>query len=224
MTAPAVTVPAQDFSEMLSADDAVLVMIDHQPGLILFPGDIGPVDLRNNAVALAKVAKMNGLPVVFSAADRGPDGPIGPILPEITDLHPDAPVIYRSVINAWHDPDFKAAVEATGRKQVIICGIDSSFCQGLPAKSMVADGYRVWSCIDCSGNVSPLTRATTIANLTQAGVRCSNWLDVACQLLTTWEDERKGKALLEIYAEHLPQWGMLGVIDEARQKSIRASL
>ncbi|MCC5623606.1 isochorismatase family protein [Nostoc sp. CHAB 5715] len=125
---------------------------------------------------MAKVAKMHELPVVFSAADQGPIGPIGPIMPEITEIFPDAPIIYRTKINSWHDPNFRAAIEATGRKQIIIAGIDASFCQGLPAKSMVADGYEVWSCIDCSGNISPITQATTIANLTQAGVRCSNWV------------------------------------------------
>lgn len=211
------------YAEMLSPEQAVLVMIDHQAGLMLFPGDIKPVDLRNNSIALAKVAKMHNLPVVFSAADQGPKGPIGPIMPEIASLFPDAPIIYRTKINSWHDPNFRAAIEATGRKQIIIAGIDASFCQGLPAKSMVAAGYEVWSCIDCSGNISPIIQATTIANLTQAGVRCSNWVDVACQLLEDWAARpQKSQQLLEIYAQHLPQWGVLGVIDEARKAVLTA--
>lgn len=212
-----------NYADMLTSDNAVLVMIDHQAGLMLFPGDIEPVDIRNNSIALAKVAHMHNLPVVFSAADQGPKGPIGPIIPEIKELFPDAPTIYRSKINSWFDPNFRSAIEDTGRKQIIIAGIDASFCQGLPAKSMVADGYDVWSCIDCSGNVSEITRATAIANLTQAGVRCSNWVDVACQLLEDWSaDEKKSKQLLDIYDQHLPQWGMLGTIDEVRKEMIAA--
>lgn len=211
------------YAEMLSAEKAVLVMIDHQAGLMLFPGDIEPVDLRNNSIALAKVAKMHNLPVLFSAADQGPRGPIGPIIPEINALHPEAPIVYRTKINVWHDAEFRSALESTGRTQVIICGIDASFCQGLPAKSMVADGYSVWSCIDCSGNISTLTRASTIANLTQAGVRCTNWVDVACQLLADWAaDEAKSQALLDIYAEHLPQWSMLDMIDRTRKSILTA--
>lgn len=211
------------FADMLTFDNAVLVMIDHQAGLMLFPGDIEPVDIRNNSIALAKVAHMHNLPVVFSAADQGPQGPIGPIIPEISSLFPDAPVIYRTKINSWHDPKFRSAIESTGRKQIIIAGIDASFCQGLPAKSMVADGYDVWSCIDCSGNISEITRATAIANLTQAGVRCTNWVDVACQLLEDWAaNEEKSAKLLDIYAQHLPQWGMLGIIDDARKKRATA--
>lgn len=208
-----------NYADMLKSDDAVLVMIDHQAGLMLFPGDIEPVDIRNNSIALAKVAQMHDLPVVFSAADQGPKGPIGPIIPEIKELFPGAETIYRTKINSWYDPNFRSAIEATGRKQIIIAGIDASFCQGLPAKSMVADGYDVWSCIDCSGNVSEITRMTAVANLTQAGVRCSNWVDVACQLLEDWAaDEKKSARLLEIYADHLPQWGMLGIIDDARKQ------
>ena len=212
---------ATDWAEMLNPEDAILVMIDHQAGLMLYPGDIDTMHLRSNAVALAKVAKMHRLPVVLCAAAQGPRGPIGPILAEITGLFPDTEVIYRTKINSWHDPRFRQAVEATGRKQIIIAGIDASFCAGLPAKSMIAEGYTVWECVDASGNVSELTRVSTMANLTQAGVRCCNWVDVACQLLGDWANEEQGKALACIYAEHLPRWGMLEIIDEARKAVLR---
>ena len=212
-----------DYSEMLSPDKAMLIMIDHQAGLMIYPGDIDTMQLRSNALALAKVAKMHNLPVVFSAAAQGPKGPIGPILPEITELHPNAPIIYRTKINSWHDPDFRRAVEATGRTQILIAGIDASFCAGLPAKSLVAEGYAVWECLDASGNTSELTRITTTANLTQAGVRCCNWVDAACQLLGDWANEENAQALTRIYADHLPRWAMLEIIDEARKATLKAS-
>lgn len=205
------------WAEMLTPDNAVLVMIDHQAGLMLYPADIDTEHLRSNSVALAKVGKMHNLPIVLCAAAQGPKGPIGPIIPEITDLFPDTEIIYRTKINSWHDPNFRQTIEAIGRKQIIIAGIDASFCAGLPAKSMVAAGYDVWECVDASGNISAITQATTVANLTQAGVRCCNWVDVACQLLGDWADEAKGQQLTEIYAQHLPRWGMLATIDEARK-------
>ena len=184
----------------------------------MYPRDIDPLHLKNNAIALAKVAKLHNLPVVLSAADQGPKGPIGPIIPEITDLFPDAPIIYRTKINSWHEPAFRQAVEATGRKQIIIAGIDASFCAGLPAKSMVADGYDVTEVIDASGNTTNMTLVSTVANLTQAGVRCSNWVDVACQLLGDWADQDKGQKLLEIYKDHLPGWSMLELIEQGKVK------
>ena len=200
--------------EMLHADQAVLVMIDHQAGLMLYPRDIDPLHLKNNAIALAKVAKMNGLPVVLSAAAQGPVGPIGPIIPEILELFPNAPIVHRTKINSWHDPDFRAAIERAGRKQVIIAGIDASFCAGLPAKSMAAEGYDVHLVVEASGNTSDITLITTTASLTQHGVTCANWVEVACQLLADWADETKAKALGEIYRDHLPGWSMLALIQE----------
>lgn len=206
--------PDRSSFEMLSRDKACLVMIDHQAGLMLYPRDIDPLHLKNNAVALAKVAKANDLPVVLSAAAQGPLGPIGPIIPEILELFPDAPIIYRTKINSWHDQNFRSAVEATGRKQIIIAGIDASFCAGLPAKSMVADGYDVHHVVEASGNTTELTLQTTIANLTQAGVKCANWVEVACQLLADWADEEHANRLLAVYKEHLPGWSMLGLIQD----------
>lgn len=211
----------RDYSEMLNADDSLLILIDHQAGMFLIPGDINPLTLRNNAIALAKVGHMHRLPVVLTAAAQGPKGPIGPIIPEITDLFPDVDIIYRTKINAWFDTDFRAAVEATGRKKVIMAGIDASFCIGLPAKSMVAAGYDVTAVIDASGNFSEISRLTTVANLTQAGVRCTNWADVACQLLNDWANEQLGQQLTEIYLTHLPQWGALATIDAVHKQVLQ---
>ncbi len=105
----------------------------------------------------------------------------------------------------------------------VIAGIDTSFCAELPAKSMVADGYDVTEMIDTSGNTTNMTLVSTVANPTQAGVRCSNWVDVACQLLADWADEEKGQKLLEIYREHLPRWSMLEVIDQGKAKQLVSS-
>ena len=207
----------RDFSEMLTKDNAALVMIDHQAGLMLFPGDIDPSALRMNAIALAKTAKLFNLPVVLSAADQGPKGPIGPIIPEITELFPDTEVIYRTKINSWYEPAIREAIEATGRQKLIFAGITADFCAGLPAKSAAAAGYDVRLVMDASGNLNPMVLQTTIASLTQAGVVCTNWLSVIAELLGDWTYP-EAQGLLEIYREHLPNWSMLDIIEETRQK------
>lgn len=208
-----------DFSKMLNPDDAALVMIDHQAGLMLFPGDIDPSALRMNAIALAKTAKLFNLPVVLSAADQGGKGPIGPIIPEIKeDLFPDVEVVYRTKINSWYEPAIREAIEATGRRQLIFAGITAGFCAGLPAKSAVAAGYEVSLVMDASGNLNPMVLQTTIANLTQAGVICTNWLSVAAQLLGDWTNPQ-AQGILDIYREHLPNWSMFNIIDQAKQKT-----
>ena len=208
--------PNRDFSEMLTPDNAALVMIDHQAGLILFPGDIDPSALRMNAIALAKIAKLFNLPVVLSAADQGAKGPIGPIIPEIKEeIFPDVEVIYRTKINSWYEPAIREAIEATGRQKLIFAGITADFCAGLPAKSAVAAGYDVRLVMDASGNLNPMVLQTTIASLTQAGVVCTNWLSVIAELLGDWTN-KEAQGVLDIYREHLPNWSMFNIIDRAK--------
>lgn len=203
--------------EMVDATNTVALLVDHQPGLILFPGDIGPIHLRSNAIALAKVLKMHNIPTVLTAAAQGPMGPLGPILPEITELFPDVEPIYRTKINSWHDDRIRNAIEATGRKKVICAGITADFCIGIPAKTMAALGYDVRLVMDASGNDTPMVLPGSVANLTQHGVKVTNWLSIACELLQDWADEDKAKQLQAIYADHLPQWGMLALTQEAWQ-------
>ena len=208
----------RDFSEMLTKENAALVMIDHQAGLMLFPGDIDPSALRMNAIALARTAKLFNLPVVLSAADQGPKGPIGPIIPEIKEeIFPDTKVIYRTKINSWHEPAIREAIEATGRTKLIFAGITADFCAGLPAKSAAAAGYDVRLVMDASGNLNPMVLQTTIASLTQAGVVCTNWLSVLAELLGDWTNP-EAEGVLDIYKTHLPNWSMFDIIDQTRQK------
>jgi len=200
--------------DMLSADNCCALLVDHQPGLFLFTGDIEPVDLRNNAIALAKVLHMHGIPTVISCAAQGPAGPLGPLLPEIAALFPGVEPIYRTKINSWHDPRIRAAIEATGRKKVVCAGITADFCIGIPAKTMAGEGYDMRLVMDASGNASPMVMHASIANLTQHGVKVTNWLSVACELLQDWADQDKAAQLLAIYREHLPQWSMLQVTQD----------
>lgn len=212
-----------DVYRMLDPGDTVFLLIDHQAGLMLFPKDIDALTLRSNSIALAKVAKLHGCPVVLTAADNGAGGPIGPIIPEIRDLFPEVEVIHRTAINSWEDDAIRGAIEATGRRQLVTAGITADFCSGLPAKSAAAAGYDSRNVLDCSGLVDTYVREITIANLVQHGVAVTNWLAVACELMGDWaRDQTISKGLLDIYAEHLPEWSMLDVIEDARLERIQA--
>ena len=204
----------RDFSEMLSPEETAFVLIDHQAGLMLYPHDLDPLALRSNSIALAKTAKLFDCPVILTAADQGPKGPIGPIIPEITSLFPDVEPIYRTKINSWKEPAIRYAIEATGRKQLVFAGITSDFCSGLPAKSAAAAGFYSYLVMDASGNLNDMSMQCSLANLTQAGVKVCNWLTIATELLGDW-GVPQAKGLLGIYAEHLPNWGMLDIIHNA---------
>ncbi|MGF1475571.1 MAG: isochorismatase family protein [Geminicoccaceae bacterium] len=200
--------------EMVSAENAFALLVDHQAGLMLFTGDIDPVHLRSNSVALAKVLAMHDIPTVITAAAMGPAGPLGPVIPEVLDHFPDVDPIYRTKINSWHDERIRSAIEATGRSKVICAGITADFCIGIPAKTMAGEGYDVRLVMDASGNYSDMVLQASIANLTQHGVKVTNWLSIACELLRDWADAEKAEMLLGIYREHLPQWSMLQMTQE----------
>lgn len=117
--------------EMLSRDNTVLVLVDHQIGLFTGVRDIPVADLKHNVVALAKAAKVLGIPVIMTATM--PDGLWGPTIPELTSALPDVPIITRTVINAWDDPAVRAAIEKTGRKQILIAGVSLEVCAAFPA-------------------------------------------------------------------------------------------
>jgi nicotinamidase-related amidase len=79
--------------QRLTPENAAVVLLDHQTGIMMGVGDMPIEQLRNNAMALSKVAKIYGLPTILATSYH--DGPNGPLWSALTDLLPDAPVIHR---------------------------------------------------------------------------------------------------------------------------------
>ena len=200
--------------EMITADNACALLVDHQPGLYFNTGDISLLALRNNSIALAKVLALHKVPTVISCAAQGPRGPMGPLLPEIAACFPDVEPVYRTKINSWQDERIRSAIEATGRRKVICAGITADFCIGLPAMSMAAEGYDVRLVIDASGTDSPMVLQATVANLTAHGVHVQGWISTACELQADWANKETAKGLLEIYDAHNPPWSLLSLIQK----------
>jgi len=198
-----------DPSDGLTAKNSALLLIDHQVGLMQLVRDMTPEEYKSNVVGLAKTAKNFGLPVILTTSmDWGPNGII---LPELKTLFPDVKVIRRpGVINAWRWPAFREAVDATGKKKLIIAGISDSTCLQFPSLDAVLEGFDVHAVIDASGAVSVLEREATIATLAQAGVKLRNWWSVGAELQADWRiDEAKGWPYAMVFREHLTSWGHL---------------
>ena len=196
-------------NEVLTSNNAALLLIDHQVGLMQLARDISPEQFRNNILGLAKTAKLFELPVILTTSrDWGPNGPI---LPGLKELFPDITVIRRSgVINAWRWPEFREAVDSLERKKLIIAGMTDATCLQFPALDAILEGFEVHGVIDASGAVSKLEREATISVLSQAGVKIRNWWSVAAELQADWRrDEAKGWPMAMIFREHLPSWGYL---------------
>lgn len=123
---------------VIDVNDTAMLLIDHQSGLFQTVGDMPMPELRARAAALAKMASLAGIPVITTASV--PQGPNGPLIPEIHENAPHAHYIARKgEINAWDNPEFVAAVKATGRKTLIIAGTITSVCMAFPAIAAVAE-------------------------------------------------------------------------------------
>src|SRR5947209_16151178 len=179
----------------LTADDAAVLLIDHQAGLLSLVQDYGPDEFRNNVLALADTAKHFRLPTILTTSFE--DGPNGVILPELKAAFPDAPFIPRpGQINAWDNEDFVEAVRKTGRKQLLIAGVVTDVCVAFPALCALEEGYQVFVVTDASGTFNKSVRDAALMRMAQAGAVMTNWFAVACELQRDWRNNMEGLATL----------------------------
>ena len=170
---------------MIDPNDAVLLLIDHQSGLFQLVADMDMLTLRNNVSALAKVAHLGKIPTFTTASV--PDGPNGPLIPEIHKYNPNAVYIPRTgQINAWDNPKWVEAIEKTGRKTLLIAGTLTSVCMAFPTLSALAAGYKVFTVIDASGNWSKMATDITMARVVQAGAMPVDTYAVLAEIMSTW--------------------------------------
>ena len=192
---------------VINPDDAAMLLIDHQSGLFQTIGDMPMTELRSRAAALATMATLSKLPVITTASV--PQGPNGPLIPEIHENAPHAKYVARKgEINAWDNPEFVAAVKATGRKTLIIAGTITSVCMAFPAISAVADGYKVFAVVDASGTYSKMAQEITLARVVQAGIVPMDTGAVASELQRTWHREDAAK-WAEVYTKIFPAYQLL---------------
>ena len=189
--------------QRLAAEDAVVLLVDHQAGLLSLVQDYSPEEFRNNVLALADIAKLFELPTILTTSFES--GPNGLLMPELKELFPEAPFIPRpGQINAWDNEDFVAAIKATGRKQLIIAGVVTDVCVSFPTLSALAEGYQVFVVVDASGTFNKSVRDAALMRMAHAGAVMTNWFAVACELQRDWRNNMEG--LAKLLAAHLPAY------------------
>ncbi|SDM72141.1 Nicotinamidase-related amidase [Fictibacillus solisalsi] len=181
-----------DLYRRISKDDAVVLFVDHQTGLISgLVRDYGVDEFKNNVLALANTAKFFDIPVILTTSFE--NGPNGPLMQGLTELFPNAPMISRpGQINAWDNEDFVNAIKATGRKQLIIAGVVTDVCVAFPALSAVNEGYEVFAVADASGAFSEQVANGALMRMAHAGVQIMSWFSVASELQRDWRNDQEG--------------------------------
>ncbi|WP_227268103.1 isochorismatase family protein [Roseobacter weihaiensis] len=189
-------------SSELTPDNCVFMMIDHQVGLMSFLTSIDPMLLKNNILGHAKTAKAFDIPVIMGTS--WPTGPNGPTMPELKAIFPDVDVIDRPFVNFWNDADSKAAVEATGRKKLVISGLATEVCAAFPALAALREGYEVYVVMDASADFNPFIQQVTMTRLATAGVIVTTWVAVLAELAKNTSENGQHIGLL--LSEHMGQY------------------
>jgi nicotinamidase-related amidase len=187
----------------LDKNNAAVLLVDHQTGLINLVQDYSPNEFKNGVLALADIAKYFKLPTIVTTSFE--NGPNGPIVPELKEILPDAIYIPRpGQINAWDNEDFVKAVKSTGKKQLIIAGVVTDVCVAFPTLSAIEEGYEVFVVVDASGTLNKDVRDAALMRVAHAGAQMMSWFSVASELHRDWRNDIEG--LGNLFSNHLPNY------------------
>src|SRR6266852_5208877 len=189
--------------EPLTSENAALVLVDHQIGLMTGVRDYSTGELKHNVVALAQAAKALKLPIVVTTTSR--DSMWGPTFPELVDALPGVEIIDRSTVNAFDDARVASAIEKTGRKKLIFAGLSLEVCAAFPAITAVGKGLDAYVAVDASGTFSETKRQVGLLRMLQAGVILS---DSATLMVEILKDNARPEAG-EVYGAMDMAWAKL---------------
>lgn len=195
--------PVQD--PLLTPENAALVLIDYQPPQVNTIRSMDARELIANAVSLAETAKLFGLPMVLSTV--GVQSGLNPdTVPALKDAMAGAVWVDRTSINAWEDQDFVTAVEATGRKKLIMGALWTEVCLAFPATDALRAGYEVFVPCDAVGGTSVAAHESGLRRVEQAGAQPVCWISVLCELQRDWAHGSTTKGMVSIGSKNGGAW------------------
>lgn len=199
--------------EPLTQDNAAVILVDHQVGLMTGVRDYSTGELKHNVVALARAARALKLPIVATTTAR--DSMWGPTFPELVEALPGIEIIDRSTVNAYDDPRVARAIEATGRSKLIFAGISLEVCAAFPAMTAVARGLDAYVAVDASGTFSQTKHDVNLLRMQQAGVIVSDYATLMVEIL---KDNGRPEAGAVYGALDMPWAVLVGQVASALRK------
>ena len=184
---------------LLTPEESVLLLIDHQPFQFANIHSHEPTLVINSVVSLAKTAKVFGVPTILTTVveERG-----GYLLQPLQDVFPDEKPINRTFINAWEDGRVVDAVKATGREKLIIAGVWTEICLAMPAIQALDDGYAVYAVTDASGGTTREAHDMAVQRMVQAGVVPVTSGVVTAEFQRDWAREASVAGLAAVLGQH----------------------
>jgi nicotinamidase-related amidase len=191
---------------LLTPDNCLLAMIDLQGQMLFGVGNFDRQTIINNNVMLAKAAKVFGVPTIISTVET--KGFSGNTWPQVLSVRPDLKLIERSSMNSWDDKNFVAAVEATGRKKIVLTGLWTETCVALPTVQAIHDGYEIYVAEDCCGDVSQLSHDNAMKRVIQAGAKPVTALSTMLEWQRDWAHKDTYDAVMDIVKTHCGAYGI----------------
>jgi nicotinamidase-related amidase len=188
---------------LLTSENSALLLIDYQPALVAGTKSQDREVLINNVVALAKAAKLFELPIVLSTIGVKA-GYQEETIRQLRAVLPDVKPIDRSAVNAWEEEGFRAAVEATGRRKLLMAALWTEVCLVFPALDLLNVGYEVYAVSDASGGTSIGAHERGMQRVVQAGVVPVTWEAVMAELGRLYKGDYVQR-FVGIMQEHLPK-------------------
>jgi nicotinamidase-related amidase len=199
------TEAAYVMSGQFTPENCALVLIDHQVGTLQFVHTMSPETSLQNAIMLAKAAKAYDMPVVLTTSQE--DHPQGPTAPALQEALPEAyknRVKRTGIVNAWADPNFSAAVRATGRKKLIMAAVTTDICLIFPAISAVQEGFEVLAVLDASGSSFDVQEELARRRMATAGVMLTTTNTAIAELVQDWSTSQ-GSQLIQLLMASVPK-------------------
>lgn len=186
---------------VFSSQNAALLLIDHQVGTMGWVGSISFDEMKKHALMLAKSAKAIGMPTILTSSME--ENAQGPLLSELKDILPtefDNRILRAGIVNAMTDPNFARAVEATGRKKIIVAGVTNDVCTVYPVLTLLEQGYEVQVVADAGGSPSKFADEMALIRMRDAGAIITSTNQLIAELAQDWSSEG-GSKLLGIIVE-----------------------
>jgi nicotinamidase-related amidase len=191
---------------LLTPDNCVVAFIDHQPQMLFGTSNFDRQSIINNTVALAEATRIFEVPVILTTVETKSFS--GNMWPQLKAVYRDREPIERSSMNSWDDRNFVAAVEETGRKKVVLCGLWTETCVALPSIQALHDGYDVYVVEDCCGDVSQLAHDNAMRRVVQAGARPVSALSVLLEWQRDWAQRDTYDAVMDLVKRHFGAYGI----------------
>ena len=191
---------------LLTPDNCVVALIDHQPQMLFGTSNFDRQTIINNTVALAKASRVFDVPVVLTTVETKSFS--GNMWPQLRAVFPEQEAIERSSMNSWDDKNFVAAIQKSGRKKIVLAGLWTETCVALPTVQAIHDGYEIYVVEDCCGDVSQLSHDNAMKRVIQAGAKPVTALSTMLEWQRDWAQLDTYDAVMDIVKTHFGAYGI----------------